>query len=158
HVAATISVFGAMLFRTAIAPPGSAGDAMRLAAGRVASLVRWSLATAWISAVVWLLLQAQDVSGEDESVFATIPIVLLGLRFGALLIVRLALLTLAVTLFGRGGQPWRPGTATVLAACALGLQAGLGHGASMADWLGWGLAVTEAVHLLAAGAWLGGLV
>lgn len=158
HVAATMSLLGAMAFRATIAPPGSTDDAMSLVARRITSLIRGSLAVAIVAAAAWLLLEARDVAGADDSIRSTVPIVMLEMRFGWLLAVRLVLLVAAVALFDRGSSPGRRIAATLLAGGAVGLQAGLGHGASMADSMGWGLAAVEALHLLAAGAWLGGLI
>ncbi|HEY1385766.1 MAG TPA: CopD family protein, partial [Dongiaceae bacterium] len=157
HVAASLSVFGAAVFRAAVAPTLPEG-AVRSVSGRIGALVRLSLAVAIVAAGGWLLLEARDVAGEDDTILTTLPIVLLEMRFGCLLIARLALLALAVVLFGSGEQAPRRIGAAVLAACAVALQAGLGHGASMDGSLGWELTIVESLHLLAAGAWLGGLM
>ncbi|HEX6120286.1 MAG TPA: CopD family protein [Dongiaceae bacterium] len=157
HVAATLSVFGAAIFRAVVAPAAFPDDATGAATRRITLLIRLSLVVAIAAAGAWLLLEASDVAGEDDTILDTIPIVVLEMRFGWLLIARLALLAAAVALFARGAQTWQRTGAAVLAACAVALQAGLGHGASMDNPAGWGLTVVEALHLLAAGAWLGGL-
>jgi len=156
HVAATLSVFGAIAFRAVVAPALPA-DAMRPVSDRIAMLLRLSLVVALAAAAAWLLLETADVAGEDDTIRTALPVVLLDMRFGWLLIVRLALLMLAVALFGGGEQPRRRMVAAMLAGCAVALQAGLGHGASMDGSSGWELTIVEALHLLAAGAWLGGL-
>lgn len=155
HVAASLSAFGVITFRAVVAPILPEDGQLR---ERIAALIRLSIAIAVIAGAAWLVLEASTVAGEDDTILATIWIVLLQLRFGWLLIARLALLVLAAALFGRGQRAWRRCGAAVLAAGAVGLQAGLGHGASMDDWMGRGLTVVEALHLLAAGAWLGGLL
>ena len=155
HVAATLSAFGAMTFRAIIAPILPEGGRP---ADRITALLRASVVIAVLAGAAWLVLEASTVAGEDDTILATIRIVLLELRFGWLLIARLALLVLAAAVFGRGQRAWRRYGAAALAGGAVALQAGLGHGASMDDWRGWGLTAVEALHLLAAGAWLGGLL
>ncbi|MDE2240054.1 MAG: CopD family protein, partial [Rhodospirillales bacterium] len=79
-------------------------------------------------------------------------------NFGHLLIIRLALLILAVGVFSTMGMRIRICAATVLAAFATALQAGLGHGAAMPGIEGNVLLAALVLHLLAAGLWLGGLL
>ncbi|HEY3148256.1 MAG TPA: CopD family protein [Dongiaceae bacterium] len=161
HVAATMSAFGATVFPTIVMPPALPrvpDEMMRAIVARITLLIRLSLAVAIVAAGAWLLLEARDVAGEDDTILSTIPVVLLDMRFGWLLIARLALLALAVAIFGRGGQAWQRHGAAALCACAVALQAGLGHGTSMEGSTGWEFTIVEALHVLAAGAWLGGLV
>jgi putative copper export protein/mono/diheme cytochrome c family protein len=157
HVAASLSVFGALVFR-AIVAPALPGEALRPISGRIGALARLSLVVAVVTGGGWLLLEARDVGGEDDTILTTLPIVLLEMRFGWLLIARLALLALAVAVLAGGEHAHRRAGAAVLAACAVALQSGLGHGASMEGSLGWELTIVESLHLLAAGAWLGGLM
>ena len=161
HVAATMSAFGATAFLTIVMPPALPrvpDEMMRAIAAHITLLMRLSLAVAIVAAGAWLLLEARDIAGEDDTILSTIPVVLLDMRFGWLLIARLALLALAVAIFGRRGQARQRRGAAALCACAVALQAGLGHGASMEGSAGWGFTIVEALHVLAAGAWLGGLV
>ncbi len=163
HIAATLSIFGAMLFRIAIAGsaplPISSGQPSPIYR-RLAAVVRLSLLVALISAGCWLALQAVDMADEPETdqVLATLPVVLLQTHFGTLLILRLGLLLFACLTFGRGSRRWPAVIATLFAAIAAGLQVGLGHGMSMGGATGMTLVVAELLHLLAAGAWLGGLL
>lgn len=160
QVAATMSVFGAAIFRTMVAPPTLPGDGDGdgdAARQSIVRLIRISLAAAIIAAGIWLPLQAAEVAGED-GVLAAIPILALEMQFGWLLIARLGLLVLAVAVFGSGRQRRRCAGAALLAGCAVVLQAGLGHGASMDGPMSRELTIVEALHLLAAGAWLGGLI
>jgi putative copper export protein/mono/diheme cytochrome c family protein len=156
QVAATMSVFGAAIFRLIVAPPALLGDADATRRS-LTRLIRISLAVAIIAAGVWLPLQAAEVAGED-GILAAIPILALEMQFGWLLIARLGLLVLAAAIFGNGRRWWQYVGAALLAGCAVVLQAGLGHGASMGGSMGWELTIVEALHLLAAGAWLGGLI
>jgi putative copper export protein/mono/diheme cytochrome c family protein len=161
HVAATLSIFGSMLFHAVIAgsAAGPISDATRGLNRRLVALAWYSLAVAVVAAVVWLPLEAAAVAGDGgiDQVLATIPIVLWRSRFGTLLLWRLGLLVAACLCFGRTGRQWQ-WLATLLSGLALALQVGLGHGLSMGGDLGLTLLCAEAVHLLAAGAWLGGLL
>lgn len=76
-----------------------------------------------------------------------------GTLFGHLVLARLGLLGLAGLALA-----WRwDWTATLLAGAALATQAGHGHAWAMWDGPSW-LLLSSGVHLLAAGAWLGGLL
>ena len=67
-------------------------------------------------------------------------------------------MTCSVLTFGNGQNDRRTLGAGLLAASAVALQAGLGHGAAMDGPEGHLLLVTLVLHLLAAGLWLGGLI
>jgi putative copper export protein/mono/diheme cytochrome c family protein len=56
------------------------------------------------------------------------------------------------------GQRWTASTAIALAAGALALQAASSHAGAMEGANGRGLVIAETLHVLAAGAWLGGLL
>jgi len=155
HLAAVLSQFGILLLTAAVARQASAGAAI----GTVATLnrtlrrlVRDSLVVALITAVVWLLLQASDMADTRDpgAVLAAAPVVLFDTRFGKALLLRLVLL-LAAMLIGRR----RPGLALLPAAVALAAQSWMGHPAASEDN---GLLAASVLHILAAGAWLGGLV
>jgi putative copper export protein/mono/diheme cytochrome c family protein len=167
QVAATMSICGSMLFRCAIASSAALkslpGDDRRLLQAFQRSnsrLIVASLIVAILSAGLWLPLQAAAVTddGSIEQILAAIPIVAWGSHFGSLLLARLALSLLAVLVFWSGRSTWRCWCGLILASAAVVLQVGLGHGVSMAGGLGITLLAGEAVHLLAAAAWLGGLL
>ena len=163
HVAATMSIFGSILFQTVIAGSAlrdSSDPTMRLLRRHLAKLIWWSLAIAVIAAGLWLPLEAAAVAEEDgiDQILATLPIVLWESQFGFLLIWRLGLLVLACLILGRAWPQWRCLIGLIITGIALSLQVGLGHGLSMDGNLGLLLILAEAIHLLAAGAWLGGLL
>ena len=83
-----------------------------------------------------------------------VPTVALQTQFGHWLLLRLVLLIAVLPLL------WREGIAIpiVLAGAALAVQPLLGHAGAMGGSAGTQLIVSEALHLLAAGAWLGGLL
>jgi putative copper export protein/mono/diheme cytochrome c family protein len=83
-------------------------------------------------------------------------VVALQTQFGQWLLGRGVLLVVVLPLLGR----WRTGTAiaAVVAATALAVQPMLGHAGALGGSLGTTLIVSEVLHLLAAGAWLGSLL
>ena len=159
-VAALLSVFGSLLFRAALAP----GVLARVEAGETADFERrwrdlfWSSwAVAMLAMLGWLLLQAASMANASSVTagMAAVPTVLAETQFGHLVLAQLAALLLTALATGQGRR--RRWIATGLAATATALQAGHGHAASMYDGPSL-LLVSELVHLLAAGAWLGGLL
>jgi putative copper export protein/mono/diheme cytochrome c family protein len=159
-VAALLSVFGALLFRAAVAPSVLA----RMETGvsefnrRWRFLFYWSWSAAIEATLAWLALQAASMASA-RSVLETasaIPTVLASTSFGHLLVLRLLVLLVTVLVLGRGAR-LRPWGATGLAALATGLQSGHSHAAAMYDGPSF-LLLSQVVHLLAAGAWLGGLL
>jgi putative copper export protein len=139
HVAAMLSLFGALLHGVVL------GRALP-------RLVLGSLLAALATGAVWLLLQAGSMAGDDApaAILAAAPAVLFETRFGTALLLRLALLLLAGALAGLG----RPALALPAAAVALAAQSWMGHPAASGDA---SLLVASVLHILAAGAWLGGL-
>ena len=156
-VAALLSVFGALLFRTALAPPVLA-QMPDSAFPRRWRLLFWSSwAGAILATLAWTALQAASMADADDlaATMSAIPSVLMDTSFGHVLLLRLAVLVLVALVLGLGKR--RLLLATGLAATAVTLQAGHSHAASM-DGGPSLLLLSEAVHLLAAGAWLGGLL
>jgi copper resistance protein D len=145
-----LSLFGASLFRCLIAPD-PADPVLR----RCSAL---SLIAALGSGAVWFAMEAVSI-GDAHSPAETLVLlwpVASDTRFGQVVVARFGLLLAAAVLLGlERGQPW---AAAAAAGLALALQASLGHAAAMGGSLGTVLLMTETLHLLAAGAWLGGLV
>jgi len=162
HLAASFSVFGTILFRTVLAHPlisHLSDEAAERFDRSCASLVWFSAEVAVFAAAAWLLMQSAYISLSDTvgSTFEAIPAVLFGTAFGHLLLIRLLLMGAAVALFKlyrHGGRVW----AVLLAGASVALHAGTGHGAAMEGGFGILLTASLALHLLAAGAWLGSLV
>lgn len=151
-VASVLSSFGAALFLRLFA---------FLAAPEVETKCRtvaWaSLVSAGAAGLAWLVIETRviaETSGLVETATA-VPVVLFGTRFGQIL----ALQGLALAAAGAataGGVRGRT-MAAVLAGSAALLEAGHSHAFAMAHGLS-ALLVSQALHLLAAGAWLGGLL
>ena len=163
HVAASLSVLGIAGGRVLIVPElmlQAAPDTRARITRRFGRLIRLSLVLAILAGAVWLLLEAIYVTGSEiisADIGALAPVVW-DTNFGHLLIIRLALLIIAVGVFGNGGNHRRAIAATGLALLAIALQAGLGHGAAMGGLEGSVLLVALILHLIAAGFWLGGLL
>jgi putative copper export protein len=160
-VAALFSAFGGSLFARYIAPPGpkraDAGDAAAID-GRSLRLVRVSLAVALAVLLAWLVLETADISGATSAagIAAAIPAVLLDTSFGHDLILQALSVLAALLLVAAWPQRWRFAPVG-LAGLALALQAGHSHAFAMEHGPSV-LLYAEGLHLLAGGAWLGGLL
>ena len=163
HVAATMSIFGSALFQALVAPPVLASTpAAALVRRRLAALAWISLAVALVAALGWLGFQAAAFADGDSlgAILAAVPLILFDTHFGPLIAARLVLLVAACLILG-GIVPRRPATlalAALLGAGAIELQVPLGHGIAMAGGNRMVLIASEVLHLLGAGAWLGGLL
>lgn len=125
--------------------------------GRVIRVLGLAALVAAVTAVGWLLLEAASMGGTwaDALSGSIIRAVMRETEFGHLWTPRLALAALVcvVAAFTR-----RPSRALALAAAALlGSLALTGHAVMDSGALGWAHPLNQAVHLLAAGLWLGGL-
>ena len=160
HLAATLSVFGTALFSALLAPSvlrcAPPGLRQRSIARQVL-LMRVGVLAAFATAFLWLPFQSAEMAGaaDAEAAFVAMPDVLIHTGFGSALLARLALLAGAVILFGSRGSRLLAFGSADLAGIAVVLQIRMGHAAAAEDW---NFPVAEALHLLAAGAWLGGLL
>ena len=160
HMAALVSLFGTLVFLTLVAPAAmaeAAKDAPRLRR-RLLRVARISAALALIVGIAWMAVESAVIAGADSVAMTlqALPVVALRTQFGQWLLVRGVLLLAVLPLL----RPWRAGNAVaaVLAAMALALQPMLGHAGALGGSLGTTLIISEVLHLLAAGAWLGGLL
>src|SRR6185312_1737084 len=160
HVAATLSVLGAALARAYLVPPVLARLAAveaRAIEARMRQLLRGAVLFAVLAGLLWLPFLARDMAGAPSLTagLAAIPDVLFHTRVGWAIMARCALLLLASLVYGAGRSPFLALCAAELAAVATALQIAMGHAAAAEDW---DLPESEILHLLAAGAWLGGLL
>jgi len=115
---------------------------------------------AFLSAICWLCLASGQISGDWRAAF-DLPIVervVHGTHFGSVFAVRIVglVLLLAASI---GMRACRTETLVVLSAFLLGSLGLTSHAAASADIpAGYIRAANDAVHLLAAGFWIGGLV
>ena len=160
-VAALFSAFGALLFIWLVAPQGlklvgaSGADAIE---GRCLRLIRASLVAALFALLGWLALEASDMSDAANATdaLAAIPAVLLETSFGHDLTAQALSVFAALVLLAAWPQRWRFASVG-LAGLALALQAGHSHAFAMEHGPSL-LLYAEGLHLLAGGAWLGGLL
>ena len=153
HVAALASLFGTLLFMAVALPVGSGTAQVRRSMRR---LVLISGLAGLIAGLAWLTVQSAAIAGADSVAMAlhVVPTVALRTQFGHWMLLRLFLLVVALFLMRR------PGVAIqiALAGVALAVQPLLGHAGAIGGAAGAQLIASEALHLLAAGAWLGGLL
>jgi putative copper export protein/mono/diheme cytochrome c family protein len=160
HVAALVSLFGTLLFLVVVAPPAMAEAVTAAARLRLVllRLARISAACALIVGLAWLTLESAVIAGADSASMTlhVLPVVALQTQFGQWLTVRLGLLLVVFSLLC--AAPLATVAVTVLAAAALAVQPMLGHAGAIGGGVGIELIISETLHLLAAGAWLGGLL
>jgi putative copper export protein/mono/diheme cytochrome c family protein len=155
HLAAMLSMLGTQAFLAWVAP--AAGTRNEVLSGRLVRLWRFSGIVAVLAGAVWLVMEAQAISGAGTwaDLRDALPVVMGQTRFGKVVSARLALLLVAALLAGRGR--WRVHPALALTAAAAMVEGLIGHAGAAEGATGNALVVSEALHLLAAGLWLGGL-
>jgi putative copper resistance protein D len=154
HFLAAMALFGASLYVRVLAPP----DLARALAPAVRRLAAFAIPLAALSALAWLALEAASMSDAWSGLLdpGALQAVLLDTAFGQVwqgrLLVALALVV-ALAL-GRHG----PSTLIlILSGLLLASLALVGHAAMQSGGVGALHRLNHALHLLAVGAWLGGL-
>jgi putative copper resistance protein D len=163
HFAATAITAGNILFRALIAVPVLHADATAAAVFRTrAQRVSWfALAIAVISGAIWLLLQSASMSGlplHEAMTADVLSTVINETQFGEVMIVRasLAICVAACLAYDRATiARWLGLMASLAFAVSL---AWTGHAGATIGAVGYLHLVADALHLIAAAAWLGGLV
>jgi copper resistance protein D len=163
HFAATAITAGTLIFRAAVAEPAlrsepTTATVLRRQSSRIAWL---GLAIASASGVIWVLVQAAAMSGLPLGEAASSDVLLTVLnetQFGLVSKIRLGLAIILATclVFDR-----RPLAHRLALASALGLIAAIawtGHAGSTPGQTGSLHLTADVLHLVAAAAWLGGLV
>jgi putative copper export protein/mono/diheme cytochrome c family protein len=160
HVVSLVLLFGVLVFLSVVAPRAlveaeAAGAPVRL---RLVRIARDSAALALVSGLGWLAIQTAVIAGTDNigMTLHALPLIALHTQFGKFLLLRFALLVMVLPLVGRRRTGFA--IAIVLAGAALAVQAAIGHAGAIGGRVGAALVGSEALHLLAAGAWLGGLL
>lgn len=145
--AALLSLLGALGVRLLLPP-----DARLRVARPFGAIALASGALALVLAVAWFLAEAANVSEVAGAgpILGSVPAFVAFLPFGRFLLLRIALLALAVLLLATGR--WK--AALGLTVAAVLLQPWLGHAAEV----GAGLTISEMLHLVAGGAWFGSLL
>jgi putative copper export protein len=159
HLAAMLSLLGSAGFLAWILPAaGAPPEALRRRLARLPWISGLIALAAW---VVWFVLQSAVVAGAEDvpDLLDALPVVAMHTRFGNIILLRLGLLLPATALaFLRVRQLSPIYLVLLLTAAALGLQGFIGHAGATEGAVGDGLVASEALHLVAAGLWLGALL
>ena len=162
HFAASTMVAGALIFRGFIAEPAlrAAPPAWALVERQVRGIAWINLPIVVVSGLAWVLLLTMSLSGENlgEAVMSgALRDVLSLTQFGWVTQIRFALaIVLAICLaFDRSVWRW---LALGTALCLMASMAWTGHAASTVHALGYFHLGSDALHLTAVSAWIGGLV
>jgi putative copper resistance protein D len=170
HFGTTISVVGTIFFLRYVAEPAlrSKGEAARAVVIDRSVLPGWMIWSALllvlVSGMAWFAVVAQEMSDLpfsatlSEGMFST---VLLETGFGRVWLFRLIvwMLLAAVLSLGRSTtSDTRNILAPILAATLLGALAWAGHAAATPGAIGYLHLLADALHLIAAGTWVGALV
>jgi len=166
HFAAGMILFGSSLFAlyAGIGRQAGAAAADHRTGLRIARLQRWCALASLIGSAGWFACVAAEMAGRPEDAFdgETLQLVLFETHFGAVWQIELALAVLIVAVIWLPG-PFRrrfshPGFVLVVSAGLLIGAAAAGHAAMDTGPAGALHIAVDALHLLAAAAWLGGLV
>lgn len=144
---ALVSTFGTLLFVAVIADH----PALR-------RLARISAAGAVVLGIAWLVVDSAVIADADgvSETMAAVPIVAWQTQYGRWFLCRCVLLIVVAVLPARRRALLF--LTLVLAGVALAIQPMLGHAGAIGGSVGGELIASEVLHLLAAGAWLGGLL
>jgi copper resistance protein D len=172
HFAATLTASGAAFFKVFIAQPAlrpAAHAELRAAIGRRLAWIAWiGLVLTLLSGAAWFVLVAQSISDQPlETVLSDASVlqaVLLDTDFGRDWLLRLLLTALLAGLFAadlrekQGGGGFLKVAIVLVAASLAGTLAWAGHGIGGAGLPGSIHLAADFVHLIAAAAWVGGLL
>jgi putative copper resistance protein D len=171
HFASTASVVGVTLFQYFVTEPafraaGAAPSWIRAYREKLRMLLLISLAVAVFSGAAWLIALAMDIGGPDPAAVVsngTVWLLLTSTQFGHVWLMRLVLAALLFGLARPQGQNWTAvrrweGLSAILASCLMGALAWAGHAGASSGAKGVMHLTADILHLVAGGAWLGGLV
>ncbi len=157
-----LSAFGTIVFRVLVAPKAFVlmpADRVLAADRQLRLLAQGSVAACVAGLGVWLVIQAAGMADADSvmAAFGAVPSVLVKTSFGhVVLLVFATLLVLVLVNVGRDTATTRRAS-LVLITMAVAFHSGHSHAFSMQPGFSLLLAC-DVLHLVGAGAWLGGLV
>jgi putative copper resistance protein D len=169
HYASTLLLFGELVFLLAVAgsAPAIGSAAADAFARRFTSVARWSLFSSVVSGIAWFAVAAAVMSGlplADALDRGTLSQVLTDTEFGRVAMLRFGVAIVLGGLLVAFARALRQGTRSgmalgmlALAAVYVAALAWAGHAAAGVETSGEVEVITDAVHVLAAGAWLGAL-
>lgn len=161
-VGGLLSSFGTLVFAVVVAPRAFAAAPAGVTAPAwraLAGLCRLSLLVAFAAALVWLVAEAGWIADAPDlaASLRALPLVLSATFFGHAVALRLLALAIVFAVLGRRPTARRWRLATLLCGATVCLHAAHSHAMAIYGWPSLLLA-SQAIHLLAAGAWLGGLL
>jgi putative copper export protein/mono/diheme cytochrome c family protein len=161
-VATLLSVFGTLLFCAAVAPRayrGMGAGETSAVQHRLRRLALYSIASCLVALCAWLAVQAASMAEatSPSETLAALPAVASHTRFGHLVLLQAAGLAAIAACLAWWKNPAGDRVALGAATLVTLLQVGHSHAASMQDGPVL-LLLCDALHLLGAGAWLGGLL
>ncbi|WP_371365279.1 copper homeostasis membrane protein CopD [Pseudomonas sp. QL9] len=157
HLSLCLTLFGVSLFRAVLRRQEPA--VLAALDGHLLGWQRPAALLALFSGLAWLGLVAASMAGGWSAMLdpSTLGLVLRETFFGQVWTWHLAAnaaLLVALCLPLSADNPLRP----LLGGALLASLAPVGHGAMLDGWAGIGLMFNQGLHLLCAGAWLGGLL
>lgn len=163
HFAASATTAGALIFSGFVAEPAlrAAPPAAALVRRQVRAVAWIGLAVATISGLAWVILLTMSLSdgsvGEAVTSGALLDVLNLT-QFGLVSKLRLALaIVLTICLAFERSASWR-WLALAAAVSMVASIAWIGHAGSTPNTLGYLHLASDALHLIAASAWIGGLL
>jgi putative copper resistance protein D len=158
HFAATAAAAGALVFRAVTDPVlRAAGEVKPVIDARIRWLIWISVAVAFASGIAWLLLQTSSMSGQAVTL-SEVATVINETQFGFVSMIRLALAILLAVCLAFDHRQSARWLALGFALCLIAAIAWTGHAASTPYRLGYLHLAADALHLLGAAAWIGGLM
>jgi putative copper resistance protein D len=163
HFAATTIVTGILLFRIAVAAPALrlAPPAAQVVEARTLRATWIGLAVTLVSGVAWLLLQAPAMSGLSFSEAMTADVigtVVTQTQFGLICEVRFVLAFALATCLAFDRHPPVRWLGLVWSFGLVAMIAATGHAGATEGTIGVVHLVADALHLVASGAWIGGIL
>ncbi|MGO8917454.1 MAG: copper homeostasis membrane protein CopD [Stellaceae bacterium] len=172
HVASLISLAGTLAFVAFVAEPAllrhPEGGGTAVFRARLTRLIWASVALGVLSGLLWLVLEARRITGRplavvfSENICSTVlTTTSFGLDWALRGYLALPLIACLVLAFRRRGSAFAEigfWAALGLSAVELAMIAGAGHATAGTGWPGDLQLAGDAAHLLAAGAWVGGLL
>jgi putative copper resistance protein D len=163
HFAATALLAGALLFRAAVAAPSTSASSE--ATALVDRQIRWiaggALAVSLTSGLVWFAVTTAEMGGLPfaEAIKPDVlQMILVATQFGSVAAVRLALAIATAGLLALDRLKRLRWLGLVAALALVASIAWTGHSGSGYGASGYVQLAADALHLLAASAWIGGLV
>jgi len=168
HYASALVPFGELVFAIAVGarPWRASGRSDAPDSARIFRVMVWAIVAGAASGTLWFVLEAAAMSGmplASASKRATLAIVLCDTAFGQVWALRAGLLAVlgAIAIAFRGSRPTARAAfyavGAIVASTYLGALAWAGHAAAGQGGEDGVEIYADVVHLLAAGAWLGGL-